>query len=414
MLNVEINLPELRKFAKNLPQMRGEILELLQVDMKQYATDLLDSLMNIELNFFLGREKYERKSVVSQSVRNYRNGSYTRSISIKGLGSITAKIPRDRLGHFHTEVLPKYQRVDERLKDDCSLLYLMGMSTRALELVSERIFGTKISHAQISEHTKELSEKVEAWRNRAITEDIKYLYIDGTNFKMRIDNKIEKVCVLVVIGVTASNHKVVLALQAGDKESATTWRQLFKDLKNRGLDKEKIQLGIMDGLSGLEKVFEEEFPKARTQRCQVHLASNVLTKTPHAIRKEVADDMRSIFYASSRKKSMGFFKEFEKRWEKEIPSAVKCLQNNIESALRFFSFPQEEWLSLRTTNPIERLNKEFKRRTKSMEIVAGEASCYSLLAVISIRMEAHWRKNPIHFQKQLPWFKSPKEFTQSN
>lgn len=413
MINVELNLPELREFARNLPKMKGEILELMQIDVKRFATDLLDGLMSAEFSFFIGREKYERKAVVAQTVRNYRNGFYTRTVSVKGLGAITAKIPRDRLGQFHTEVLPKYQKMDERLKDDCSLLYLMGMSTRALELVSERIFGTKISHGEISAHTKELSEKVEAWRTRAITEDVKYLYVDGTNFKMRIDNVIEKVCVLVVIGVTASNHKIVLALQAGDKESATTWRQLFKDLKNRGLDKEKIQLGIMDGLAGLETVFEEEFPKARVQRCQVHLASNVLTKTPHAIRKQVADDMRSIFYASSRKKAMDFFRDFEKRWEKEIPSAVKCLQNNIESALRFFSFPQEEWLSLRTTNPIERLNKEFKRRTKSMEIVAGEKSCYNLLAVISIRMEAHWKKNPIHFQKQLPWFKSPKEFTQS-
>ncbi len=169
----------------------------------------------------------------------------------------------------------------------------------------------------------------------------------------------------------------------------------------------------MDGLPGLEKVFTEEFANAEVQRCQVHLARNVLTKCPAKIREDVADDLRSIFYASTRAKAMKFYKEFEDRWAKEIPSAFKSLEQNIESALRFYNYPAEEWLSLRTTNPIERLNKEFKRRTKSMEIVAGEQSCYNLITVIALRMEAHWKKNPINFQKQIPWFKSPKEFTQS-
>ena len=107
-------------------------------------------------------------------------------------------------------------------------------------------------------------------------------------------------------------------------------------------------------------------------------------------------------------------REFKLKWEKEIPSAVKCLESSIDSTLRYLSFPEDEWVALRTTNPIERLNKEFKRRTKSMEIVAGESSCYNLLAVISLRMEVYWQRHPITFQKALPWFKSREEFTQEN
>ena len=151
----------------------------------------------------------------------------------------------------------------------------------------------------------------------------------------------------------------------------------------------------MDGLSGLEIVFREEFPNAQVQRCQVHVARNVLAKVPHKLKQLVADDLRSIFYASSKEKAEEFYKEFQEKWDKEIPSAVKSLSQAIGSCLTFFSFPQEEWISLRTTNVIERLNKEFKRRIKSMEIVAGEHACYRLLAFISLKMEMNWRTTKV-------------------
>jgi putative transposase len=384
----------------------------MNLDIRKVSADYLGTLMNMELSIFLGRDRHERVNAVSTTSRNYRNGHYLRTFAVKNIGELSIKIPRDRLGEFKTNVLPKYDQIDPQIKSDAVLMYFLGMSTRSLALVSDRLFGRKMSHSVISEHTTELNEKVEFWRTRPINEEIKYLYVDGTYFTMRTTDSIEKVCVLVVIGVDKNGHKHIIALQAGDKESASNWRELFKDLKARGLDGSKIQLGIMDGLSGLEKVFTEEFTNGKVQRCQVHLARNVLAKCPHKIKQEVADDLRSIFYASSKKKADVFYKEFEKKWAKEIPSAFKSLESNIENALTFMSFPNDEWLALRTTNPIERLNKEFKRRTKTMEIVAGEKSCYSLLAVVSIRMEAYWKKHPIAFQKKIPWFKSPAEFTQ--
>jgi putative transposase len=412
MINASIDVSELKTFVQNLPQIKDQIFDLMNLDIRKVSADYLGTLMNMELSVFLGRDRHVRVNAVSTTSRNYRNGYYLRTFAVKNLGELSIKVPRDRLGEFKTSVLPKYDRIDPQIKSDAVLMYFLGMSTRSLSLVSGRLFGRKMSHAVISEHTTELNEKVEFWRTRPITEEIKYLYVDGTYFTMRTTDSIEKVCVLVVIGVDKNGHKHIIALQAGDKESATNWRELFKDLKARGLDGSKIELGIMDGLAGLEKVFTEEFTNAKVQRCQVHLARNVLAKTPHKLKQEVADDLRSIFYASSKKKADAFYKEFEKKWSKEIPSAFKSLETNIENALTFLSFPSEEWLALRTTNPIERLNKEFKRRTKTMEIVAGEKSCYSLLAVVSIRMEAYWKKHPIAFQKKLPWFESPAEFTQ--
>ena len=208
----------------------------------------------------------------------------------------------------------------------------------------------------------------------------------------------------------------MLAVQSGDKESASTWRELFKDIKRRGLDSARVVLGIMDGLPGLEKVFLEEFPNAKVQRCQVHVARNVLAKVPRKLKKDIADEVRSIFYASSRKKALGFFEEFKAKWQEELPSAVKCLENSLDSCLTYLQFPEEEWICLRTTNVIERVNKEFKRRTKPMEIVAGERSCYTLLAFICLKMEVRWRSKPIgKVAVNLPFMRelAEKNFTQN-
>lgn len=275
-------------------------------------------------------------------------------------------------------------------------MYLTGISTRTLSMLSKRLIGRSISAEEVSKANKELTGAVEKWRNRDLSQErIKHIFVDGVIFKMRLKWSVENIPVLAAIGVTEDGTKLVLGLQSGDKESATNWREFFRDLKSRGLDGTSVRLGIMDGLSGLEKVFEEEFPNAKVQRCQVHVARNVLAKVPHKLKKEVADDLRSIFYASSKGKADEFYRSFYKKWNKEIPSAVKSLTHSIDACLTFFKFPEEEWISLRTSNIIERLNKEFRRRTKSMEIVAGEDACYRLLAFISLKMELTWRSNPI-------------------
>jgi putative transposase len=290
-------------------------------------------------------------------------------------------------------------------------MYLTGISTRTLSLLSKRLIGRSLSPTEVSNATTELKQAVEKWRTRDLSgETIKYLFLDGVTFRMRIAGAIDLIPVLVAIGVKEDGTKLVLALQSGDKESAIAWREFFKDLKSRGLDGSQIKLGIMDGLSGLEKVFQEEFPHGKVQRCQVHVARNVLAKVPKVVKQSVADDLRSIFYASSRKKADEFALSFAAKWEKDIPSAVKCLSSSLDACLTFFSFPEEEWISLRTTNIIERLNKEFKRRTKPMEIVAGENACYLLLAFISLKMEASWRTRKIgKVRPNLPLYK---KFTQ--
>ena len=278
-------------------------------------------------------------------------------------------------------------------------------------MLSHHLLGRTISHTEISQANTELSESVERWRQRDLSrEGVKYLFVDGVHFFMRMDGNVENIPVLVAVGVTKQGAKLILGLQMGDKESASSWRELFKDLKRRGLEGSKIPLGIMDALPGLEKIFKEEFPNAQVQMCQVHVARNVLAKVPQKLKETVGDGLRSIFNASSEEKAGRFFGEFKNRSEGELPSAVRCLEQSVDSCLTFFKFPSEEWISLWTTNIIERLNKEFKRRTKPMEIVTGEAACYRLLAFISLKMEFHWRSNPVGKVRANPPFY--KYFTQ--
>jgi putative transposase len=391
-MEIKISVPEVVSLIKELQENPSRIFEMATMNVQKDVGNYLTNLMKAELTHVLGREKYER----STGEINHRNGSYPRDFCIKGIGEVAVKVPRDRKGEYQTQVLPRGKRYENRITEDLSMMYLTGISTRTLSMLSRRLIGRGISHEEVSKANKELTAGVEKWRNRDLSqEQIKYLFVDGVIFKMRLKYSVENVPVLVAVGVTEDGTKLVLGLQGGDKESATNWREFFKDLKSRGLDGTSVRLGIMDGLPGLEKVFEEEFPNAKVQRCQVHVARNVLAKVPHKLKKSVADDLRSIFYASSKERADEFYRHFYEKWNKEIPSAVKSLSQSIDACLTFFKFPEEEWISLRTSNIIERLNKEFRRRTKTMEIVAGEDACYRLLAFISLKMELSWRSNPI-------------------
>jgi putative transposase len=391
-MRIKISVPEVVNLIKEIQKNPARVFEMATMNVQKDVGRYLTNLMKGELTHFLGREEYER----SKGDTNHRNGDYPRKFCIKGIGEVDVKVPRDRNGEYQTQVLPRGRQYESRIAEDLSLMYLTGISTRSLSMLSKRLIGRRISHGEISKVNTELTEAVEKWRNRDLSEDkIKYLFVDGVIFKMRIEGTIENVPVLIAIGVTEDGIKLVLGMQSGDKESATNWREFFRDLKRRGLNGSGVKLGIMDGLSGLEKVFKEEFENAKVQRCQVHVARNVIAKVPRKLKKEVADDLRSIFYASGKEKADTFYKAFQEKWNKEIPSAVKSLEQSIDSCLTFFQFPEEEWTSLRTSNIVERLNKEFKRRTKSMEIVAGENACYRLLTFISLKMELGWRSNAV-------------------
>jgi putative transposase len=405
MLKVQVSFPELKAHAQAIRAMAQSPMRTLQVlagDLRPRFVEWMNDLMKAELALHLGRAPYERKLQ-----RNHRNGYRSRRITVKNLGTLELRIPRDREGRFQSAVIPERIQYDPRIEQDLQMLFLGGASTRTVELMSERLFGRRLSSGEVSQANQKLLEPVERWRNRSLAgEKYLYLFLDGTNFSMRRGNEVVKQCVLVVIGVTEGRRRQVLALQAGDKESKGSWEAVFTDLIRRGLDPATIQLGIMDGLPGLERAFLAAFRKATVQRCQVHKAKNVLAKVRKKDRKVVADDMRRVFYAGDTLSAKRALERFSTKWKPMYPDAVKCLVRDFEAVTAYLAFPELEWMHLRTTNLIERLHKEFKRRTKPMEIVAGEESVYRILAFVAMKMEMSWRNAPFRnsgFRKLKPF-----------
>jgi len=321
-MKISLSVTELKNVFKEIQQQEIQqqperIFEMMRVEMNQGIGEYLAELMRAELSHFLGREPYERK----EGETNHRNGSYERRFTMKRFGEVAIEVPRDRKGEFRSEVLPLSKRYEDELRKDVCLMYLTGVSTRTLSMISKQLLGRKVSAGEVSRANKELVEAVERWRTRDLSaEKIKYLLVDGVNFSMRVGGSVEPVAVLVAIGVREDGTRLVLGLQAGDKESAACWREFFKDLKSRGLSAETVRLGVMDALAGLEMVFKEEFPKTEVQRCQVHVARNVLAKVPQKLKQGMADGMCGRFsMPCPKKRPKSFLRSSKNAGKRKFP-----------------------------------------------------------------------------------------------
>ena len=227
-MKMEITIAEVSELINEIRKQPESLFEMIRANVQETVGAYLSTLMGIELSEFLGRDRYER----SLEDINHRNGSYGRKFTLKGIGKVDLKVPRDRKGEFKTEVIPRSKQYEDALREDLSVMFLAGVSTRTLSLISERLIGRKISAGEVSKVSSQLNEAVERWRERDLSKEaIKYLFVDGTFFSMRVEGSIEKVPVLVAIGVSVDGRRTVLGLQAGDKESAPNWRELFKDLR---------------------------------------------------------------------------------------------------------------------------------------------------------------------------------------
>ena len=219
-MKMEIRVAEVMELINEIRQEPDNLFEMIRANVKESVGHYLSELMETELTGFLGWDRYER----TKDESNHRNGSYGRKFAMKGIGQVDVKVPRDRKGGFTTQVLPRSKQYEDALREDLCAMFLSGVSTRTLALMSERLIGRRISPMEVSNASRELSSAVEHWRERDLgSEPIKYMYIDGTLFSMRVHGSVEKVPVLVVIGVTEEGYRTVLAVQSGDKESATTW-----------------------------------------------------------------------------------------------------------------------------------------------------------------------------------------------
>lgn len=392
IIKVEIKIPELVKAIELFKENRITALEHLAVEVKSSVSEMFNNILQTEMSVFLGRPEQSG---------NKRNGFEEREYALKGVGCVRIRMPVDRKRNFKSVVIPPREQIDPRLKEDLAVLHLAGISNRVLSMISKRVLGVEVSTDTVTKSLSSVEGKALEWLERPLEKKYWALFVDGTNFKMQRRQSTEKEPALVVLGIDSDNLMSILAMQPGHKDSADCWREVFKDLVVRGLNPQAVQIGIMDGLPGLEAAFRESFVNAKSARCWVHSLRNALAKTPERLREAFKVLAHQIMYARSENDAREAFKGLKLAMGSDADRAVRCLEKDLESLLVHYKFDQRFWRTLRTTNPIERVNKELKRRTKSMETV-GERTLNVVLAFVAMRLEYHWQRVPVdsaHLEK---------------
>ena len=385
LIKVEINLPEIARTLESFADNRKKAFEALVSDVKLSVSDAVNALMKHEIELFLGK---------AEQSDNKLNGYRVREYAIKGFGAIRVKVPRDRNGTFSSNVVARHERMDPRIREDMAVLHLAGLSTRTLAMISRRLLGVEVSAKTVTNSLAVVEANAKNWLQRPLTGRYWALYVDGTNFAVQRRGSTEKEPSLVVLGVDETNRRSVLAIEPGTRDNCESWRAVFRNLKNRGLDPSYVRVGVMDGLPGLERLFREEFGDAVTARCWVHAMRNACAKTPkrlHDSFKMLAD---RVMYADGEGAARQAFRSLQEAMGVDAERSVSCLAKDLDSLLTHYRFDRSVWRALKTTNSIERINKEFKRRTKTMESL-GESTLRSVLVFTALRLEMGWRLKPI-------------------
>ena len=344
----------------------------------------LEPYLEEELIEMIGAEKYQRAA----SRRGARNGSYFRSF-LTSQGHIDGKIPRSRdHGSPGGDSLGNYKRRSKELDDAICEAYVGGVSTRGMEHVTSALTGEAVKKSTVSRITKRLEDEVESLRNAKITEPYVYLYLDATFLDARWARTVENVAALVAYGIGPDGKRHLLGVTIGAQESTDSWSDLLRQLVDRGLS--GVRLVIADGHGGLWKAARLHIPEAAHQRCSVHLIRNVVASVPKKLSARVAKLVVEILHAPSLAEAKKRKVEFEKGLGLQVPEAVECLDATFNLATTYYKFPKEHWKRIRSTNRLERLNTEIKRRIKAVSAFPDRASALRLVTAVSLRRTAIW------------------------
>lgn len=404
IIKIEVSLPEATKAIETFKRNRLKAFETLAFEVKSAVSHAVDQLLHAEMTIFLGQ---------SDQVGNKRNGYEEREYALKGVGCIRIRVPIDRRREFKSGIIAPSEQIDPRLKQDMAVLHLAGISTRTLAMISHRILGVEVSADTISKSLGSIEEKATAWLTRPLTQNYWALYVDGTNFRIQRRGSTKKEPSLVVLGIDDKNRMSLLAVEPGTKDNTDSWRAVFSELTRRGLNSQAVRIGIMDGLPGLETLFQQTFTNSVTARCWVHALRNACAKTPERFREAFKKLAHAVMYATSEDAARVAFQALKNVMGRDAERAVHCLEKDLDSLLVHYRFEKSLWRALKTTNPIERVNREFKRRTKSMDSL-GERTLETLLAFTALRLEYHWQRIAVNSPQleNLKWIKSKQTLNQ--
>jgi transposase-like protein len=345
---------------------------------------VVQEVLEAEMTAHLHAEPYERNATRT----GYRNGYKPRQLNTR-VGTLSLQAPQDRDGTFSTQLFARYQRSEKALVLALMEMYVEGVSTRKVREITEVLCGTSFSKSLVSELAGQLDMELDAWRNRPLTETTyPYLSVDARYEHVRQGGQIVSQGVLIVAGVRADGQREILAVAIADTESEATYHQLFRDLKARGLS--GVRLVTSDAHKGLKAAIDRHFQGASWQRCQVHFSRDLVGMVGAGRRGELAADLREIFAATTREQALTTAEAVARRWEPTHPAVARVLDEGVEDCLACLAFPLAHRIRIRTTNGLERLNEEIKRRTRVVRIFPNPAACLRLVTAVCVEQSEEW------------------------
>lgn len=357
--------------------------------MKNAMSVLINEAMRIERENHLGAGAFER----SESRQGYANGFKPKTVTTR-LGKLQLQVPQTRETDFYPSALEKGIRSERALKVAIAEMYVQGVSTRKMASITEELIGSEVTSMQVSRAAKELDEVLSAWRERQLSET-PYLILDARYEKVRHGGRVIDCAVLVAVGISASGHRSVLGCSVSLSEAETHWREFMNSLVGRGLS--GVRMIISDDHAGLKAARRAVFPAVPWQRCQFHLQQNAQTYVPQqSMKVAVANDIRSIFQASDLDTANIALKQFIARYEETAPKLAEWAENNLPEGLAVMKLPQSHRRLLRTTNMLERQNKEIKRRTRVATLFPNAESCLRLVSAVLMEVSEGWETGRIY------------------
>jgi putative transposase len=372
---------------KNRIMMTKEWQEAL-IDQPDFLRTMIQSAiqkaLDTQFTEFIGALPYER----NEERRAVRNGTYQRQLKTR-VGSIELNVCRDREGEFRTDLFDRYQRSEKALVVGLLEMYLWGISTRNVEEITESLCGFSVSKSQVSDIAKSLDEELEQWRNRELLEPYKYLIFDARYEKVREAGRVVSKAVAIAIGITEDGKREVIGSWVINSESFEQWDDCIEQLIERGL--RGVTYVVSDQNKGLKAAIEKRFQEVVWQRCQVHFMRNFLSKLSKQIQPEAMKLLKKVFASEDKARALEHSSELSKYLRKHKKDHIAdWLVENLEETLGVYQLPQEHRKRMKSTNMLERLNQELKRRSRVVRIFPNEASCLRLMTALCQEYSEDW------------------------
>ena len=351
--------------------------------LRTVVEEVMQQVLEAEMDEALGAEKGER----TPNRQGYRSGHYPRTL-ITRVGKLELRVPQDRQGRFRTEVFERYQRSEKALVGALAEMYIQGVSTRKVKAITEELCGHEFSASTVSRINESLDGELAKFAERRLEEKYPYLVLDARYEKVREDGVVRSQAVLVAIGINREGRRCVLGVGLANRESTTSWREFLLGLKQRGL--RGVELVVSDDHAGLKQAIVEILPEAVWQRCWVHFLGNALDYLPRKANDDCLVELRWLYDRHDLEQARQDLAVWLNKWQAKYPKLCDWVEANLEETFTFYRLPVEHHKHLKSTNLLERINEEIKRRTLVVRIFPNAASCLRLVRALAAEIHEDW------------------------